>query len=903
MFRPLKQDTLLVFFERLGNLVAYHWRPVLLIWVLVVAGVHLAAPRWDDVTHDGDFAYLPDEMTSVRGAKLLEAAFPDFFSKSQVALVFAREKGRLTGPDLKVADQLLAAFPPNDNGDSYAVSESDSDDPGPSAPIDPGEPSPPAESSGPAAKPAVADDTVAAEQPRPSVETNRDEANKAPIDPDNPITAVWSYDTPVIGKKLITEPSGAGQAALVVFHLRNEFMAIDNMALLRRIYQKLDELRRAPDFPKGLKLGVTGSAAIGSDMLFSAEQSIRNTELTTIALVVLILLVVYRAPGLVLVPLVTIGASVWLAMDLVALAAQASDWLPWFDFKIFKTTRIFVIVILFGAGTDFCLFLIARYKEELQLGLSCPEAVAEALAQVGSALAASALTTVFGLGMMFFADFGKFSNSGPAIAMCLVVALVACITLAPALLRAAGQVVFWPFGVGAGTVHDGKDQARLGPTSRWTGSLWERISRAIIARPGLILVGSLLLLLPMTRPARVLTKNLLSGNVAGAEWQFSAPVTYNLLAELSPDQPSVQGTHLLWRYFPADQTGPLTVLIYQPGTNFDSKQGRHKIARLTKELFNFEYHDASGKPVCPIVSVRSLTEPMGDVPGGFNPLSAAGRRKLVTMHHPRTLAAFVGQSSPAAGQVTRFDLISRYAPFSKESVDLLNQVETMLLAKTVTADSPWHGAEVDFVGTTAGIRDLEAVTASDRLRIQLLVMLAVLAVLIVILRRPLICIYLILSVLLGYYVTIGTTELLFSWIYGDAFTGLDWKVPIFLFVILIAVGQDYNIYLATRVFEEQRQRGPTEGLRVAVVRTGGIITSCGVIMAGTFASMTSGTLHTMQQLGFALSLGVLLDTFVIRTILVPSFLAILARREEKRGSSPPETAAPQPCEPSETVLV
>ncbi len=453
---------------------------------------------------------------------------------------------------------------------------------------------------------------------------------------------------------------------------------------------------------------------------------------------------------------------------------------------------------------------------------------------------------------MFFAQFGKFRNSGPAIGLCLFVSLLACITLAPALLRALGSAVYWPFGNRAGAENAPGEGGENADESGWLNSVWRGLADVIVARPGWVLVVCVCLMVPFA--------------VLGTDVQ----ITYDLLSELRADCTSKQGAQLLRRHFPVGEAGPVVVLAYKPKGDFDSQLGKRALHTLTRSLY-----------IDGVQSVRSIVAPTGK-----KPKQRMSLFDIPAKTHRLTQEIYLSKEPALGGQVARFELVLDHDPFSLEATQVLNRVDT-LLEGLREADPYWSDSRFVFAGTTAAIRDLRQVTRSDNLQIQMLVVLAVLAILLIILRRPLICFYLILSVLFSYYVTIGATELYFRWAYGETFEGLDWKVPLFLFVILVAIGQDYNIYLTTRVFEEQRLHGLIGGLRRAIVRTGGIITSCGVIMAGTFVSMTTGTLRGIVELGFALSLGVLLDTFVVRPILVPAFLAILFKREARKRSAEP----------------
>jgi RND superfamily putative drug exporter len=218
-------------------------------------------------------------------------------------------------------------------------------------------------------------------------------------------------------------------------------------------------------------------------------------------------------------------------------------------------------------------------------------------------------------------------------------------------------------------------------------------------------------------------------------------------------------------------------------------------------------------------------------------------------------------------------------PFSPLGIEYLDRIE-----QSLGADLPEglrQGAQVSLSGPAATVRDLRTVTRGDQTRIQVLVPAAVFVLLLIVFRRVAVSLYLILSVLFSYLATLGATFLVFWLLDREAFLGLDWKVPLFLFTILVAVGEDYNIFLVSRVEEERRTLGPVRGALQALARTGRIISTCGFIMAGTFAALFAGSFLTMKELGFALSAGVLLDTLVVRPILVPTFWILLHGR--RRG--------------------
>ncbi|HVW00953.1 MAG TPA: MMPL family transporter, partial [Planctomycetaceae bacterium] len=314
--------------------------------------------------------------------------------------------------------------------------------------------------------------------------------------------------------------------------------------------------------------------------------------------------------------------------------------------------------------------------------------------------------------------------------------------------------------------------------------------------------------------------------------------------------------------------GTATVLLRNDKVDFSTPEGIDAVDTVVQSL-------EDRRKSLNIADLRSIADPLGESKAARRALRQ-GTEELVARARARreAMAFYVGSGDQVKNHVTRIDIVLDQDPFSLESVADLNRIEHAI--ESALPPELANDTTIRSMGITASVRDMDQIAASDRVQINLMVVLGVFVILLILLRQFVLSVYLMLTVLFSFLATLGVAYGLF-WLLAPAnFPGLDWTVPIFLFVVLVAIGEDYNIFLITRIHEEQERHGEVHGITVALERTGSIITSCGFIMAGTFASLMTGSLSRMMQLGFALTFGVLLDTFVVRPILVPAFLVLLS---------------------------
>jgi RND superfamily putative drug exporter len=355
--------------------------------------------------------------------------------------------------------------------------------------------------------------------------------------------------------------------------------------------------------------------------------------------------------------------------------------------------------------------------------------------------------------------------------------------------------------------------------------------------------------------------------------------SYDLFSEFPKNTPSRRGNELLMAKFPENSRSEQVTIALVSGAEpksetFRTHAGLIVVDEISKAL-------AAQKEV---IEVRSSTRPRGKVEISLKEYLEGDpddtlRKLKASGVLSQALPRYVSQD----GAMTRVDIVLRYDTFSLKAMQISQQFRPIVeetLSKIGAKD-----VEVHVGGLSAHMHDLARITHSDLVNLRWLILGVLYLILVVLLRQLIAPIYMLATMVINYFVTLAIVHFVFVNIIGRQ--GLDWKVEFFLFVLLVAIGVDYNIYIMSRINEETKKRPYAEGVRHAIVYTGGIISSCGIVMAGTFGSMGCSPLSVMQEIGLGMAVGVMMDTYIIRPLVVPALAIVVDRvRGKIRGPRP-----------------
>ncbi|MGO3231468.1 MAG: MMPL family transporter [Agrococcus casei] len=556
-----------------------------------------------------------------------------------------------------------------------------------------------------------------------------------------------------------------GQAALLVMPIEVGESNTETSGIIGEIRADL-----ADNAIDGITLQVTGGPAFGADIAGSFEGANFTLLLVTIIIVAVLLIITYRSPVLWLIPLVVVALADGLAGRMTAAAGSA--WGLYFDGGI-------ISVLVFGAGTNYALLLISRYREELALNDDHRIALSKAWRKTMPAILASNVTVVLALLTLVLAVIPGTHGLGISSAIGLLIALAAVLFMLPPLLAVCGRKVFWPF-----VPRPGQAVKR--------GSVWRGIATRVVARPVVSLTAGLGLLAVM------------------AVGLFGTTVGLDQVEKFRVQSESAAGLETLSGHFPAGEAQPIFIVA------------------------------SSDEADAVVAAVQ-------DVEG-------------VVRAHP------AGVSTDEL--LTRIMVTSEYAPSTAESLEQITELRATAHAV--------EGADALVGGAVATDQDARDGNVQDLLLIAPLVLAVCFIVLVLLLRSVIAPVLLLLVNFASAIAAIGAGAWLSRVLFGQH--ALDLQVPLLSFLFLVALGIDYTIFLVHRARHEAGRLGTRAGMVEAVSHTGAVITSAGIVLAGVFAALGVLPLVTLGQLGLIVGVGVIVDTIVVRSVIVPAIFTLVGDR-------------------------
>lgn len=563
------------------------------------------------------------------------------------------------------------------------------------------------------------------------------------------------------------EVSENGQVAVITVPLDE----IEDVPLQAERMAEMRELAKE-GMPSGLEVYITGPEGFQVDISGVFAGANFTLLLATVIIVAVLLLITYRSPVLWLVPLIVIGVA-------DGMAGQIAPQLSTFFLGVTADGSVTGIlsVLVFGAGTNYALLLIARYREELLLNEDRHIAMNKALRGVTPAILASGGTVALALLTLLFAELGGNRTLGLVIAGGIVMAMFAALVVLPAAIVVFGRGLFWPF------------IPKFGGVNKSDKGLWAKLGRSVSKRPVIVSIAGFIILA------------ILSFGATGIKVGLSSTEQFRVAPE------AAVGQDLLAEAFPAGATSPAIVIV---NNGFEDE-----VAAAAK--------------------------------------SVSGVAEVV-----------IGDSN---SEITKIDVVMDAESQSEAAYEIIRDLRSEL--------GGIEGAGALVGGLDAQRLDVKDTYASDQLTVIPLILLLVFLVLVLLLRSLVAPILLLLTVVASFFSAIGAAWLLFVNVFG--LPALDLSVFLFSFLFLVALGIDYNIFLVTRAKEEAEKLGLKEGMIKALASTGGVITSAGILLAAVFAVLGVLPLIALYQIGIIVGIGVLLDTLLVRTVVVPSLAFITGK--------------------------
>ncbi|MFX0114360.1 MAG: MMPL family transporter [Candidatus Hodarchaeota archaeon] len=612
--------------------------------------------------------------------------------------------------------------------------------------------------------------------------------------------------------------SDDGRAMLVMFESDEAWTAQSVREVREGIHSELKSLEEEYEY------FLTGEPAIKFELQEYINEDVEKIDRVTIALVLILLTLIFLSVVAPAVPVITIGMALICGHTVIWVFAQTTD-VPTLMLSI-------CTVVAFGAGVDYIIFILNRYREERLAGKNEEEAIDLAIHRSGESVLSSGMTVMVGFGSLILSSFIflRFMGLGPLVSI--VFALLAALTFIPVMMAFLGDKLFWP------TKLDKQPNA-----ASWTQKLWnkaylpdlEAMGRFIVRHPKKVILALLILSIPLLFQATKLERN------------------YDVANNLPSGAESTTGLKLVSTHFSEGRVTPIEVLVQfnEPINNdaFYYIEVLDTIESLSSSIDGLSY----------VGSIHTVTRPFGNLMPYNEQLDPI---------NTSAMAAFVSDDN----QRVLMSIALSISPMSNEGFDHLEEIQTILNEE---AESHLNISRLLFGGSPSGYKEMADMLYKEEPLMILFVLVGIFIVLLLLLRSIFTPIRLELTIIFSVFVTLGATQFVFVELLGES---VPWIVPIMLFVVLFGLGMDYDIFLVTRMKEEvQKGASDEEAIIIALSKTGKIIAACGIIMAFALGTLIISSNQILKVLGFAFFFAILLDAFIIRLLLVPAIMMVFGR--------------------------